>query len=237
MPARRCAFVWCRPTTTSSSCFDRRPRNAAECSGHLVRLVSGGPDAAGAAQAVISAEHTGDAVIRAILERLASAFVTPFDREDIHALAEEIDDVVDELRAVVALLELPPLDGMLPEVVEQAQLVALAFDYTNGFHDAANSIATVVSTRVLSPRWAVMWPPSSPASWAPSAGTCSPSTRACRRVRPTPGRGIAGGAVARFGPDVLISSGLRKIGVFIVLSPAHRVGPGDGVHDCGVVDI
>ncbi len=49
--------------------------------------------------------------------------------------------------------------------------------------------------------------------------------------------GIAGGAVARFGPDVLISSGLRKIGVFIVLSPAHRVGPGDGVHDCGVVDI
>jgi hypothetical protein len=44
--------------------------------GHLVRLVSGGPDAAGAAQAVIAAEHTGDAVIRAILERLASAFVT-----------------------------------------------------------------------------------------------------------------------------------------------------------------
>src|SRR5947207_9539558 len=35
--------------------------------------------------------------------------------------------------------------------------VALAFDYTNGFHDAANSIATVVSTRVLSPRWAVVW--------------------------------------------------------------------------------
>src|SRR5213083_3279744 len=36
-------------------------------------------------------------------------------------------------------------------------LVALAFDYTNGFHDAANSIATVVSTRVLSPRLAVIW--------------------------------------------------------------------------------
>jgi PiT family inorganic phosphate transporter len=35
--------------------------------------------------------------------------------------------------------------------------VALAFDYSNGFHDAANSIATVVSTRVLSPRWAVIW--------------------------------------------------------------------------------
>ena len=35
--------------------------------------------------------------------------------------------------------------------------LALAFDFINGFHDAANSIATVVSTRVLSPRYAVIW--------------------------------------------------------------------------------
>jgi inorganic phosphate transporter, PiT family len=36
-------------------------------------------------------------------------------------------------------------------------LVALFFDFLNGFHDAANSIATVVSTRVLSPKLAVLW--------------------------------------------------------------------------------
>src|SRR5258706_11303516 len=36
-------------------------------------------------------------------------------------------------------------------------LVALAFDFINGFHDAANSIATVVSTRVLTPMQAVAW--------------------------------------------------------------------------------
>src|SRR5438876_8051615 len=36
-------------------------------------------------------------------------------------------------------------------------LVALAFDFMNGFHDAANSIATVVSTRVLTPLQAVVW--------------------------------------------------------------------------------
>jgi len=35
--------------------------------------------------------------------------------------------------------------------------VALVFDYTNGMHDAANSISTIVSTRVLSPRQAVIW--------------------------------------------------------------------------------
>ena len=36
-------------------------------------------------------------------------------------------------------------------------VAALAFDVINGFHDAANSIATIVSTRVLSPRYAVLW--------------------------------------------------------------------------------
>ena len=36
-------------------------------------------------------------------------------------------------------------------------LVALAFDFINGFHDAANSIATIVATRVLTPHQAVLW--------------------------------------------------------------------------------
>jgi PiT family inorganic phosphate transporter len=36
-------------------------------------------------------------------------------------------------------------------------VLALAFDFMNGFHDAANSIATVVSTRVLRPHFAVAW--------------------------------------------------------------------------------
>jgi inorganic phosphate transporter, PiT family len=45
----------------------------------------------------------------------------------------------------------------LPVVVWVLILLALFFDFLNGFHDAANSIATVVSTRVLSPRTAVVW--------------------------------------------------------------------------------
>ena len=36
-------------------------------------------------------------------------------------------------------------------------VISLAFDFTNGWHDAASSIATVVSTRVLRPSWAVVW--------------------------------------------------------------------------------
>src|SRR5215470_14646251 len=46
-------------------------------------------------------------------------------------------------------LGLPLLIGLI--------CVALTFDFLNGLHDAANSIATIVSTRVLSPRYAVGW--------------------------------------------------------------------------------
>src|SRR5512140_636365 len=43
------------------------------------------------------------------------------------------------------------------EIVVFLVMLALAFDFMNGFHDAANSIATIVSTRVLRPQWAVLW--------------------------------------------------------------------------------
>ncbi|MEO7402145.1 MAG: inorganic phosphate transporter [Burkholderiales bacterium] len=43
------------------------------------------------------------------------------------------------------------------EVLVFLVVLALAFDFMNGFHDAANSIATIVSTRALRPHWAVLW--------------------------------------------------------------------------------
>src|SRR6478609_6197703 len=50
---------------------------------------------------------------------------------------------------MAVILSLPVLIGLIA--------VALAFDFFNGLHDSANSIATVVSTRVLRPRYAVIW--------------------------------------------------------------------------------
>src|SRR5438128_3341069 len=49
----------------------------------------------------------------------------------------------------VGELGLPLLIGLI--------LIALLFDFLNGLHDAANSIATIVSTRVLRPQYAVVW--------------------------------------------------------------------------------
>jgi PiT family inorganic phosphate transporter len=62
------------------------------------------------------------------------------------------------------LEELPPTPSGDADRVDVTLLavigliaLALLFDYTNGFHDSANSIATVVATRVLRPPWAVAW--------------------------------------------------------------------------------
>ena len=46
---------------------------------------------------------------------------------------------------------------MVTTLLVAVVILALAFDYTNGFHDAANSIATIVTTRVLTPFQAVLW--------------------------------------------------------------------------------
>jgi len=52
--------------------------------------------------------------------------------------------------------------------------VALFFDFLNGLHDAANSIATIVSTRVLRPHYAVFWAASSISSPSCSSASTSP---------------------------------------------------------------
>ena len=130
--------------------------------------------------------------------------------------------------------------------------VALGFDFVNGFHDAANSIATVVSTRVLSPRKAVLWAAffnfaaflifgthvastiakdvviqdvlSQPVIFAGLVGAVGWDLITWWFGLPTSSShaligGMAGAAVATAGWHSLVTTGLRKIGIFIVLSP------------------
>ena len=107
--------------------------------------------------------------------------------------------------------------------------VALGFDFFNGFHDAANSIATVVSTRVLTPRLAVVWAAFFNFAAFLVFGTKVASTIAKGVVQPDVFTlsmvfagligGMGGAAVAKAGWGSLIAEGFRKIAIFIVLSP------------------
>ena len=136
-------------------------------------------------------------------------------------------------------------------------LVALSFDYVNGFHDAANSIATVVSTRVLSPRLAVAWAAfwnfiaflvfSTAVASTIGKGTIEISKLSTRADGfnvilaalvgaiafdlatwyfglPTSSShalagGLVGAALAYGGTDMLVSAGITKIAIFVVVSP------------------
>jgi predicted phosphate transport protein (TIGR00153 family) len=79
-------------------------------------------------EVVMRYERQGDEITRGILRRLNSTFVTPFDREDIHALAEELDDVVDDILAVAALLNVVHPQELLPELKEQADVLVQMAD-------------------------------------------------------------------------------------------------------------
>ena len=82
--------------------------------------------------------------------------------------------------------------------------IALAFDFVNGIHDAANSIATVVSTQVLSPRMAVAWAASSTSSpsWS-SPPRSPPRSQGRRRPGGALDRLVVAGLIAAIGWNVL----------------------------------
>jgi len=140
----------------------------------------------------------------------------------------------------------------MPLLVVVIIAAALVFDFLNGFHDAANSIATIVSTRVLSPRHAVAWAAFFNFVAFLIFGTHVATTIGIGIVHedaatltvilaglvgaslwdvitwylglPTSSShaligGFAGAALVHFGPEALVWSGLRKVMLFIVLSP------------------
>jgi predicted phosphate transport protein (TIGR00153 family) len=84
-----------------------------------------------AAHAEISQrEHEGDEITHQIMRALNTTFVTPFDREDIHRLASLLDDILDLIEAVADLLVLHQIPEPLPEMRQQAEVLAKATEQT-----------------------------------------------------------------------------------------------------------
>jgi predicted phosphate transport protein (TIGR00153 family) len=101
--------------------FNDAASNAVTGARHLRDVIADGASAGH--ERINECEHRGDEITKAILQRLNSTFVTPFDREDIHALAEELDDVLDDIHTVSQLLIVTQVTTTLPEMHEQADLL------------------------------------------------------------------------------------------------------------------
>ncbi|MFL6101034.1 MAG: DUF47 domain-containing protein [Actinomycetales bacterium] len=94
------------------------------------------------AQKMREAEHAADETTHEIMRKVNSSFITPFDREDIYALASSLDDCMDEMDAAVDLIVLYQLDalpervsGQVEVLVRMAELTAEAMPKLRSMND------------------------------------------------------------------------------------------------------
>ena len=80
----------------------------------------------GKAEEIKEVEHKCDFLTHEVIQRLNRTFVTPIDREDIHALARSLDDVMDAIDASAALIRLYRLDSVRYGARELAHIISVS---------------------------------------------------------------------------------------------------------------
>ena len=110
--------------------FEAAADNMAQSARLLDNLLQDFVDPELKAKRLVEREHEGDRITHAILTRLNSTFITPFDREDIYALAAQLDDVVDAVEEAADMLVLHKVAEPIEPVREQARIILQAAEET-----------------------------------------------------------------------------------------------------------
>ncbi len=103
--------------------FTESARNAHATAQALVELLVNYTDVPAKVQRVRDLEHVGDRISREVTNLLAESFIVPFDREDIIALNNEMDDLVDYMEEAARKLNLYGVERPLPQMVSLARVV------------------------------------------------------------------------------------------------------------------
>lgn len=103
--------------------FEKQVKYAVEAASYFKELVSKNGIDEKSLENMHRLEHEGDEVTHEIFERLNKTFITPFDREDIHALAKELDDIVDMLYTIVNRLRVYNVTGGNKNLMEFASVI------------------------------------------------------------------------------------------------------------------
>ena len=98
--------------------------------GLLAEMLSAGSEREAIAQRMRDTEHAADETTHAIVRRVNSTFVTPFDREDIYALASALDDVMDMMDEAVDLVLLYEVRALPPETTQQVEVLQRCAELT-----------------------------------------------------------------------------------------------------------
>src|SRR6188474_3775594 len=104
----------------------------------LEQLLATDPPDMAKVEPIRDAEHRCDALTHDAIQRLHRTFITPFDREDLYALASSLDNVMDRIDHVAALVRLYKLTKMRPGTRELVRTVSGSADR---IHSALEALA------------------------------------------------------------------------------------------------
>jgi predicted phosphate transport protein (TIGR00153 family) len=113
----------------------------------LAEMLAEGADHNDVARRMREAEHNADETTHAIVKKVNSTFVTPFDREDIYALASGLDDVMDLMDEVVDMILLYEVKLLPPDLSTQVEVLQRCAELT------ASSMPNLQSLQSLEEYW------------------------------------------------------------------------------------
>lgn len=114
--------------------FEEAGNNCLLAAELLEKLLAQWPDHGELGREVVICEQEGDRITHDIIQRLNQTFVTPFDREDIIALASGLDDIVDFIEEVADFLSLYRIEAPMDQAQEMARVL----------HEATRAIAQAI---------------------------------------------------------------------------------------------
>jgi predicted phosphate transport protein (TIGR00153 family) len=106
--------------------FEQMTAKVHQGAGVLLELLENYTDLDRKAERVLHIEHEGDEITHEVFKKLNTTFVTPFDREDIHHLASNLDDVLDHIEAAAEYLQLHRIEQPLPQMAALAKILSEA---------------------------------------------------------------------------------------------------------------
>jgi predicted phosphate transport protein (TIGR00153 family) len=103
--------------------FEEAGTNCVRAASLLEKLLDEWPEQRELSRDIVVCEHEGDRITHDIIQRLNQTFVTPFDREDIIALASGLDDVVDWIEEVADFLSIYRIEAPMGQAQEMARVL------------------------------------------------------------------------------------------------------------------
>jgi predicted phosphate transport protein (TIGR00153 family) len=105
------------------SLLEKQAEYAVEAASYLKEIVSKGVLDEDRLKKMHDIEHQGDEVAHAIIDQLNKTFITPFEREDIHALAMQLDDVIDMIYTIANRLRVYNITRVNKDLIEFASVI------------------------------------------------------------------------------------------------------------------